>query len=635
MEEIEKVVKEIVAGCEERGVPCPAVLAAFMARTVVDNDGRRFMLDRPVTSSDLSDVVERSIQRLLQQNDPGVETIKMQVAFNSSLHIEDGALDEGERSRAVKLQDLSRRIVGVASRSGEDHGSLSALYKEIFDFLMAHCDAPDSTADVRRVEREVAAALESVFPRIGLRSFLQLSPPQRGDQLSELASIVMGIRLFNKQSGKGGADIEMLDDGAVTSAAEARADLSAEADKMSDLCALYEDALAAAFTGRSEASERELARWKAELAHRRQYLSFLRALLEDVSAGAEKAAALHAHLSEELSSLDSMVGGRGSVPKEHVYPKFEAIAQLHNALRREVAVLRARLRTLGVLRALRDSFDETLRPAPPNERDAPLDAAAADPAAPDGGGGAVEGGGDGGERPVVLGLRSAPEVMQLPLEYEGFCAWTAVSRDGLLLPGKPELGVVRWRGASYVFAQERALRDFLEAPLRFLDGMRDLCAARPELIHLLRVQDHFPKTSIAAMLRGGEPRAASGAAAGAGAPPPPPRMVDASTETPVHFVERNVDVNYSWNEWELRRRALRVANLRKCATSSQQTEESTFRRENVSQVYLPRHQSTMTRRDAGTNPKVTVSYLQGLRGRAREAAQPALVRMTYELGGGS
>jgi len=51
--------------------------------------------------------------------------------------------------------------------------------------------------DVKAVEREVAAALESVFPRVGLRAFVSLTPNEKGAQLQELASIVMGIRLFN------------------------------------------------------------------------------------------------------------------------------------------------------------------------------------------------------------------------------------------------------------------------------------------------------------------------------------------------------------------------------------------------------------------------------------------------------
>lgn len=33
-----------------------------------------------------------------------------------------------------------------------------------------------------------------------------------------------------------------------------------------------------------------------------------------------------------------------------------------------------------------------------------------------------------------------------------------------------------------------------------------------------------------------------------------PVKVDAETQTPTHFVEKNVDVNYEWNEWALRRR---------------------------------------------------------------------------------
>jgi hypothetical protein len=90
-------------------------------------------------------------------------------------------------------------------------------------------------------------------------------------------------------------------------------------------------------------------------------------------------------------------------------------------------------------------------------------------------------------------------------------------------------------------------------------------------------------------------------------------MVDAATETPLHFVEKNIDPNYDWNEWGLRRRALQIANLRKCATDGTQTDTSAFRRENESQVYLPRDNDTQTRSDRGTNPKRVHTYLAGLR----------------------
>ena len=60
----------------------------------------------------------------------------------------------------------------------------------------------------RDVEREVAAALESVFPRIGLKSFVGMSGDDKRTQLAELANIILGIRLFNKDIGKGGAGLD-------------------------------------------------------------------------------------------------------------------------------------------------------------------------------------------------------------------------------------------------------------------------------------------------------------------------------------------------------------------------------------------------------------------------------------------
>ena len=74
----------------------------------------------------------------------------------------------------------------------------------------------------------------------------------------------------------------------------------------------------------------------------------------------------------------------------------------------------------------------------------------------------------------------------------------------------------------------------------------------PELIHLLSLEDHyFPRASIRGMMRG----------AGAGKNMlvgDVPDTKDASTGTPVHFVEKRIDPSYDWNEWSLRRKALQV-----------------------------------------------------------------------------
>lgn len=54
----------------------------------------------------------------------------------------------------------------------------------------------------------VPAALQSVFPQAELSTFLTLSKKDKERQLKELTMIVTGIRLFNRDGGKGGEGID-------------------------------------------------------------------------------------------------------------------------------------------------------------------------------------------------------------------------------------------------------------------------------------------------------------------------------------------------------------------------------------------------------------------------------------------
>ena len=52
------------------------------------------------------------------------------------------------------------------------------------------------------------AALQSVFPQTELGTFLNLYKKDKERQLKELTMIVTGIRLFNRDCGKGGEGID-------------------------------------------------------------------------------------------------------------------------------------------------------------------------------------------------------------------------------------------------------------------------------------------------------------------------------------------------------------------------------------------------------------------------------------------
>jgi hypothetical protein len=340
-----------------------------------------------------------------------------------------------------------------------------------------------------------------------------------------------------------------------------------------------------------------------------------------------------------MDELQGMVGGRAAVPKEHVYPKFDAVAAAWFALDEELRVVESRVAVLEELHAFRESYAATLGPHSAVSRQARLegppiqDEAAPSPDKPETPAADepedfddLPQGDEGG--PVRLSVETTPEFMQLPLEYQGFCGWTCANKGGLLLPGKPGLGVVRYRGAHYVFASAEALRDFFKDPEGARQGVVEAATKRPELVHLLRLQDQYPGTSIAKILaaaaskraasRGGVEgqRTAQGGAAAALLAPPV--MKDAACETPLHFVEKNMDPSYEFNEWALRRRALRLAALKKSATTSCQTDASSYRRDNASQVFLPKISSTQTRKESGTQPPLRIQYLQGIRGGANK-----------------
>lgn len=118
------------------------------------------------------------------------------------------------------------------------------------------------------------------------------------------------------------------------------------------------------------------------------------------------------------------------------------------------------------------------------------------------------------------------------------------------------------------------------------------------------LQEHFPAASIAEIMR----QYTQTAVGGQSLLVAPRSFQDSCVQTPTHFVEKNMDKDYEWNEWALRRRALHLANLRQKVTKSQQTTQSAMRREAETQVYLPKDDSTMT----GAQPDLITSVQPSL-----------------------
>jgi len=546
--------------------------------------------------------------------------MRLQASYESAFSDLEQA-SQKQKSAAKRAEEKALTyIAGFTAKFDENFDVLTSLYKRIYQFLLLRCTSPMGAASPPKdqaAEREVAAALESVFPRVGLRSFVALTGPEKAAQLQELSGIVLGIRLFNQHQKKGGVGLPTVDEAAQRlQSEELLGRVQKEVDELNDVCKVYADVILAAKrpppTGPWDKlpSESEVERARSDLLYHRQYLCYLLNLQEDLAVSIEKLKKDQKLLSEEVIDLDALVGGRVSVPKEQVYPRFDALARGYRTAWQEVQALEARSKLHSLLQDFRKQYFPELPESAQEllaklEQDggAPLldDDDGEEPADLDaipGPSGNQENAGGGAVR---LTVDNSPNFLQLPLDFQGFCVHTLVAQNRLLVPGNPALGVVKYAGRYCVFATERGCAEFCAEPERFFGSVREICYKNPELIHLLRIHEDFPKSSLQTILQ----MTAGGQAV---------MQADASTDTPLHFEETHIDKSYEWNEWSLRREALHMADIRRKTTSTTQTALSHLRRETETQVYLPKEHATNTVVNNGTNPPRWRKYTTGLRG---------------------
>ena len=617
----------------------------------------------------------------------------MQAQFESKFYSEREQFQSRLSSRQRRLREIREDICITPARLASDYDAMGKLYKTIFQYVALHADTGNTEGPAASSKptpdeaRELASALESVFPRAGLRLFLSHGREDREDMLRHVTLVVAGIRLYNWDSGKSQSDILNVPGAAASAAqdlAKAAGDAAADAAAM---CEQYVRVLAAPRALAEVATAERLdpsnlrAQWTRELANRKQLAVYAGQLHEQAEESLAQAQDYTDQLRGALAELRTEVGERTAVRKEEVFPKFLALGRLwqdaaglwHSCSLRSrcwdtlepfaaAAVATLRLDTVRKVRMAAEGTGESAEGV--------------------GGGGAEAGGGDEGDEgdeggvvgvvgvvgkeggdegetqkgdgdsrtdraagelgaemsaggtARVISLESGTETQSLPTEFEGFCPVCLVDHDGLLVAGQPGLGIAEYRGKHFACSTDAALERFCADPESYVHRARTVASGMPELLLLLgveagaaagaakgggedevlgRLSEQSAQLSEASLPRiiewegrlrnpitAAPGRATLGdamdASAGTGAAPSgtygepgyeldKPGMRSVGTDTPVHFHESGKAPGYTFSQWELRRRALQIANLRDCKTTSAQTDMSHSKREAETQAY--------------------------------------------------
>jgi hypothetical protein len=356
--------------------------------TVVEHAMRKVALDLRIIDTELNlrkTVPSREIVKTLLKNaaeyitendNPKLEMIKMNALMTETWQKAKEILDSEGTAILRRRKEKIKEILDM--KSFETETKQNRLYKNIFLLLTQERTSGDglSAEDVRIQDREIAAALESAFPREEIIQFGGKSRRVRKLQIERLHLVVLGIRIFNKFVGKGGAGIQLelgQAAGAQLNASDTQAErwqnsiriesfirmVENEIEENECLCDQYLRVLYMEFDKPGTISS-PIKRLTEELANRKQYLTFLYGINESASSAKDMGLTLRAQLKLGLEDLDATIGNCQFITKALVFPKFARVAELYTQLQEHPKSQDQRERVKKVLNEFRVSISCSL-----------------------------------------------------------------------------------------------------------------------------------------------------------------------------------------------------------------------------------------------------------------------------------
>jgi len=582
------IVQEIVSQSKKQGFVTSAALAAFILKTQLLSATKDSQGNVELSASQIETLVAGTVKALCQNDVPSLEALKLQASI-TALQSEQ---INNNRTNKVQHRAKSQHLIEEVCRKKDP----AECFGDIILHVLHESHLFNSTQEA--VQKETIAALESVFPRTLVDSFISQSDADKAKQLEELWRIVFGIRLFNKDTHKGGAGIPDAIDEIRKTLQTIKNTLAQHEQLMERVTLQYRIVLLCPSIQMKEVAR---ARLTDEYINRLQYLQYVRSLNGNANTVEARFGQMMPVWMKQMSDVRTMVLGadNATVPKSVIYPKFIALCERWDSVLQILSDAQDVQKLVDLLISYQHSYTVTLRPSDVETASTAM--------APD----------------RVVDRKSLAEevtnnaVQYLPAmegkqgrgEFNGFCVCSLID-DGILQEGKcdPEdptcPGFLRLHAnhGIYSFSSERALRAFSHDAFKYLSQrLMDELTRNVPLIHLLGLQLYLPRELYLMGTRQADTTRTVSTAEGG---------------TQTGQIDPYKDRKYQWNEWELRRLALKLASLRGKSTHVVQTNASHFRRDNVCQTFPPKHQTTQTLKDSGVQPAKLVRYIGGLRGNA-------------------
>ncbi|TPP51661.1 hypothetical protein CGC21_3800 [Leishmania donovani] len=641
MDVIPLVAQEIVAryhkqaGDRPMGSAITVDLAALLTRLWLLKERDRFDDAGDVAASVLhiealaDDVLDYLLHRCSL---PSLATLSLQVRCDTLRRSREEQQHKAEvKKEAIRVQlegALMSMEPGMVSAE-QVWNSLAVCFVHHYSDLgsLASATAKAGSGSSGTSHSETLSAVSAALPRAQVTAFLRQDRVERAGQLRQLRRIAWGLRLYQKETGRAaGMDLMSLSTTVDTPLAELEAKAEEAVAELEPQVRLSRALLVSPTCPLGAAAQQQL---KEEYHH----LLLVQHVLRHVQCG--------------LQQLRECINSR-----KVVFPKFMELADAYEAGMRCAGELALWSTLLRVATESAAGYDSTL-PRTAAEEALALAGAAPAPPVTSASALAAEVGAlldsDATRQRLPPGVHVRyradlplhtvdPTVARVYPEslcaMRGYCPVQLLAgrpTAGLLIPGqvpsepsssspsKTSLGCMEVSGSArrvamarplyFIFADATAMRAFAADPWRYVEGCLHLFhAADPCLTLVMGRADELPRELYLEGARVVERLTSDLTSA------QHEQENRQSCGTQTGQIDSYIDHNYFWNEWDLRRHALKLANLMQMRTHSSQTAALHFRREAATQADPRKESEAQTLHNAATQPPHVAQYLKGLRG---------------------
>ncbi|KAH9264169.1 hypothetical protein BASA83_012367 [Batrachochytrium salamandrivorans] len=541
-------------------------LAAFLIRAVVLDPKNDFHIENELSRGEVARLTDLCVERIVAIDDPVQATVRMQVYFDTNFPAQ---LDFLHKEKLTRINSCSNILQSILEAKSKSITAYEELYRKIVSFVFQRTHVGNAT-DLR-VVREVTAALESVFPQSELNAFMALSRNEKEAQLVGSFSAVPEVCMSELRE--------------MTTLLHTHTQLTETLIQRYKAVLDYKDA-----TTNSEVSEESAERIRCALIFRRQHLIYLDAIQEQITKAQEVLVLIGEKFDETIRELKSTCKSKTAVPVDQVYPQFIRLFSLWSNWTDELFLLAFRRGVLDQISYFASSFNvevsslvETLSARFQTD---------------------IE--------PEILPARlfevihpgNTTQYYKLPVEYGGFCPTSLVDRNGLMVPGDKSLGMIRYKDRLFAFATIDLIADFCKSPDQYMERVINMAKAHAGFVQLLHLYNYFPTVEALERAKSYTRQRLLGQM---------PIVAEIGCQVDTHIIDTNINSKYHWNQWDLRREALMLVNLKGKQTHSTQTNLSHFRCESETQFYQPKSSATQTKKTSSTSVPRNVVFYAGLR----------------------